>query len=65
MLVHDNSFVAWHGMRELCPVKTLSAVVLQREQLPVWFKMLVSMTAQELMSMLFARARVYVSVKII
>jgi hypothetical protein len=35
MLVNDNSLVAWHRIKEQCPVNTLSALILQRQQLPV------------------------------
>jgi hypothetical protein len=56
MLVNDNSLVAWYSIKKQCPVRTLTAVVLQREQLPVWYRRLISTTVQELMSEMFARA---------
>jgi hypothetical protein len=56
MLVNDNSLVAWHLIKEQCPIKTLSALVLQREQLPLWYRRLVSMIAQDLMFEMFVRA---------
>jgi hypothetical protein len=54
MLISDNSLVAWYRIREQCTVaSTLSSLVLQREQLPVSYRLLVSTTTQELMSVLF------------
>jgi hypothetical protein len=57
MIVSDNSLVAWYRIRKQCSVaSTLSALVVQREQLPVSYTLLVSMTTQEPMSVLFVRA---------
>jgi hypothetical protein len=36
MLVNDNSLVAWYRIKELCAASPLSALVLQREQMPAW-----------------------------
>lgn len=56
MLISDNSLVAWYRIREQCTVaSTLLSLVLQREQLPVSYRLLVSTTTQELMSVLFVR----------
>ena len=57
MLVSDNSLVAWYRIKDQCSVvSTLSALVLQREQKPAWYRKLVSIATQELMSELFVRA---------
>jgi hypothetical protein len=57
MLVDDNSLVASYRIREQCTAaSTLSALVVQREQLPEWYRMLVKITKQELMSVLLTRA---------
>jgi hypothetical protein len=56
MLVNDNSLVAWYRIKKRCPVNTLSALVLQHQQLPVWYRRLVSMTAQDLMFEMFVQA---------
>eukprot|EP00953_Heterococcus_sp_UTEX-ZZ885_P016584 9327-Heterococcus_DN1.PRE.2 len=54
MLVNDNSLVAWYRIKEQCPVNTLSALVLQHQQLPAWYRKLVGRTAQALMFEIFA-----------
>jgi hypothetical protein len=56
MLVNDNSLVARYRIKELCAPKTLSALLLQREQFSVWYRKLVSLTVQELMSVMFVRS---------
>lgn len=54
MLVNDNSLVD-DRIGEQCPVTVISALIVQREQLPEWCARLVRATAQELMSVLFER----------
>jgi hypothetical protein len=57
MLISDNSLVAWYRIKEQCAaIATLAALVVQREQLPVSYRLLVSTTTQELMSVLFVGA---------
>jgi hypothetical protein len=55
-VIDDNSLVAWYRIKEERPVNTLSALVLQHQQLPLWYRRLISMTAQDVMFELFVQA---------